>query len=63
VLELATRGLNDKEIAASLGISRRTVRDRFDEMRERTGTRTWAELTARRRRGRPGAAGTRRFPR
>jgi Bacterial regulatory proteins, luxR family len=47
VLELATRGLNDKEIAASLGISRRTVRDRFDEMRERTGTRTRAELIAR----------------
>ena len=47
VLELAALGLNDKEIAAYLGISRRTVRDRFDEMRERTGTRTRAELIAR----------------
>jgi DNA-binding CsgD family transcriptional regulator len=47
VLELATRGLNDKQIAARLKISRRTVRDRFDEMRERTGTRTRAELVAR----------------
>jgi hypothetical protein len=46
VLELAARGLNDKEIAAYLGISRRTVRDRFDEMRERTGTRTRVELIA-----------------
>jgi DNA-binding CsgD family transcriptional regulator len=47
VLELAARGLNDKEIATYLGISRRTVRDRFNEMRERTGTRTRAELIAR----------------
>jgi hypothetical protein len=47
VLELAARGLNDKEIAAYLGISRHTVRDRFDEMRERTGCRTRAGLIAR----------------
>ncbi len=46
VLELAIRGLGDKEIAAYLGISRRTVEDRFDEMRERTGTRTRTELAA-----------------
>jgi DNA invertase Pin-like site-specific DNA recombinase len=47
VLELAARGLGDKEIAAYLGISRRTVEDRFAEMRERTGTRTRAGLVAR----------------
>ena len=47
MLELAARGLDDKEIAAYLGISRRTVRDRFDEMRERTGCRTRAGLIAR----------------
>jgi DNA-binding CsgD family transcriptional regulator len=47
VLELAARGLDNKEIADYLGISRRTVEDRFDEMRERTGTRTRAQLTAR----------------
>jgi DNA invertase Pin-like site-specific DNA recombinase len=47
VLELAARGLGDKEIAAYLGISRRTIEDRFAEMRERTGTRTRAELVAR----------------
>lgn len=47
VLELAARGLRDKEIAVYLGISRRTIEDRFAEMRERTGTRTRAELVAR----------------
>ncbi len=47
VLKLAARGLGDKEIAGYLGISRRTVVDRFDELRERTGARTRAELLAR----------------
>lgn len=46
VLELAARGLDDKAIAAYLGISRRTVEDRFAEMRQRTGIRTRASLLA-----------------
>ena len=47
VLELAAHGLGDKEIATYLGISRRTVEDRFDELRQRTGTRTRVELAVR----------------
>lgn len=47
VLELSARGLGDKEIAAQLGISPRTVVDRFAELRQRTGARTRAELVAR----------------
>lgn len=46
-LKLAARGLSSKEIAAYLGISRRSVEDRFDEMRERTGIRTRPALLAR----------------
>jgi DNA invertase Pin-like site-specific DNA recombinase len=46
VLELAARGLGYKHIAAYLGISPRTVEDRFREMRERTGTGNKSELIA-----------------
>jgi DNA invertase Pin-like site-specific DNA recombinase len=46
VLDLAARGLCSKHIATNLGISRRTVDDRFREMRQRTGARTRAELIA-----------------
>lgn len=46
VLELAAHGLGYKHIAAHLGISRRTVEDRFREMRERTGAGTTSELVA-----------------
>jgi DNA-binding CsgD family transcriptional regulator len=44
VLRLAACGLRYKNIAANLGISSRTVQDRFREMRERTGARTRDEL-------------------
>jgi DNA-binding CsgD family transcriptional regulator len=47
VLELAARGLSDKEIGVKLGISRRTVQDRFDYLRQRTGARSRTELVAR----------------
>jgi DNA invertase Pin-like site-specific DNA recombinase len=46
VLKLAARGLSSKHIATNLGISRRTVDDRFREMRQRTGARTRSELIA-----------------
>lgn len=46
VLQLAALGFSDKEIAAHLGISRRTVEDRFYELRKRTGIRTRGELLA-----------------
>lgn len=44
VLELAACGLRYKQIAKCLGISRRTVEDRFREMQERAGTKTRDEL-------------------
>jgi DNA-binding CsgD family transcriptional regulator len=46
VLELATHGLSDKQIATYLGISARTVEDRFAEMRKSTGTNSKGELIA-----------------
>lgn len=46
VLELAASGLSDKQIATKLGLSVRTVRDRFAALRQRTGTHTRSELLA-----------------
>ncbi len=46
VLELSAGGLSDKQIATELGLSVRTVRDRFAELRQRTGARTRGELLA-----------------
>lgn len=46
VLRLAAGGLVAKEIARRLGISVRTVEGHLGTMRQRTGTRTMAELAA-----------------
>lgn len=46
VLRLAASGMSDKQIATRLGLSIRTVQDRFAELRQRTGTRTRGELLA-----------------
>lgn len=46
VLEAAVKGLTDKEIAVSLGLSVRTIQDRFAELRLRTGIRTRGQLLA-----------------
>lgn len=46
VLELTAQGLSFKQIALHLRISRRTVEDRFAEMRKRTGASTSYELIA-----------------
>jgi DNA-binding CsgD family transcriptional regulator len=46
VLELAAHGLSNKQIAVHLGLSARTVEDRFAEMRKRTGASTKYELIA-----------------
>jgi DNA-binding CsgD family transcriptional regulator len=46
VLELAASGLVNREIAAHLGISPRSVEDRFDEMRARTQIPTRLALLA-----------------
>jgi DNA-binding NarL/FixJ family response regulator len=44
VLDLAARGMGDKQIALYLGISARTVGDRFAEMRESAGASSKGEL-------------------
>ncbi len=46
VLRLTALGLAGKQIARHLGISVRTVEGHFDAMRQRTGTRSQAELIA-----------------
>ena len=46
VLELVICGLGDRQIARCLGISCRTVEHHLAALRERTGTRNRAELTA-----------------
>jgi DNA-binding CsgD family transcriptional regulator len=46
ILRLAALGLAGKQIARHLGISVRTVESHFDAMRQRTGTRSQAELIA-----------------
>jgi DNA invertase Pin-like site-specific DNA recombinase len=46
VLELAACGLSSKQMARRLGISARTVEDRFSAMRLRTGAKTEGELIA-----------------
>jgi DNA-binding CsgD family transcriptional regulator len=46
VLELAAHGLGNKQIAIHLGLSARTVEDRFAEMRKSTGASTKYELIA-----------------
>jgi LuxR family maltose regulon positive regulatory protein/two-component system response regulator NreC len=46
VLQLAGRGLSDKQIARHLGISVRTVEDHLAAMRLRTGAKTRSELIA-----------------
>lgn len=46
VLELAIGGLSRKEIARVLGVSVRTVEDRFERLRGRTGARNDAQLAA-----------------
>jgi DNA invertase Pin-like site-specific DNA recombinase/DNA-binding CsgD family transcriptional regulator len=46
ILELAAHGLSGRQIGRCLGISARTVEGHFSSMRQRTGTRSEAELTA-----------------
>src|SRR5487761_1522887 len=46
VLDLAAHGLSGRQIARHLGISARTVEGHFSKMRQRTGARSEAELTA-----------------
>lgn len=46
ILRLTILGLAGKQVARHLGISVRTVEGHFDAMRQRTGTRSQAELIA-----------------
>lgn len=43
---MAAHGMTGKQIASNLGLSARTVEDRFAEMRENTGAASKAELIA-----------------